>query len=310
VKNTLWVEKYRPNTLDGYVFVDENQKNQITQWIKDKSIPHLLLTGDPGTGKTTLAKILINMLDIHKYDILEINASRENGVDHIRDKITGFVSTIPHGSFKIVLLDEADFMSQSGQAVLRGVMEMYNETARFILTANYAHKIIPALHSRCQGFHINSLDKTEFAVRAAEILATEDIEFEIEDLDVYVDSTYPDLRKCINLLQANSSSGKLVVSSSSIAETDYMTGVVKLFKDGKYREARKLLCNNITRTDVDGIITWAYNNLNIWADDPNEEDDAIIIIRDAAARVPLIADPEINISAMLVELTKIKENRE
>ena len=143
--NTLWVEKYRPNTLDGYVFRDANQKAQIEQWVKSKSIPHLLFSGAPGVGKTTLAKILLNLLEVEGTDILEINASRENSVDVIRDKITNFVQTMPFGEFKVVLLDEADYISPNGQAALRGVMEMYHQSARFILTCNYPNRVIPAL---------------------------------------------------------------------------------------------------------------------------------------------------------------------
>ena len=150
----LWTETYRPNTVDDYVFRDEAQREQVRAWIAAGSIPHLLFSGAPGVGKTTLAKILINQLGIDDYDVLEINASRENSVDTIRDKITGFVQTMPFGAFKVVLLDEADYISPNGQAALRGVMEMYHETARFILTCNYPNKVIPALHSRCQGFHI------------------------------------------------------------------------------------------------------------------------------------------------------------
>ena len=153
----LWVEQYRPNDVDGYVFRDEAQRTQVKQWIKEGSIPHLLFSGAAGIGKTTLAKILINQLGIDEYDLLELNASRENNVDTVRDRITNFVQTMPFGKFKVVLLDEADYLSPNAQAALRGVMESYSETARFILTCNYPHKIIPALHSRCQGFHIEKV---------------------------------------------------------------------------------------------------------------------------------------------------------
>ena len=150
----LWVEKYRPSTVNGYVFRDETQKMQVLQWIKEKSIPHLLLSGNAGIGKTTLAKILLNELDVNSLDVLEINASRERGIDEVRERITRFVSMIPFGDFKVVLLDEADYLTPAAQASLRGVMEEYHETSRFILTCNYPNKIIPAIHSRCQSFHI------------------------------------------------------------------------------------------------------------------------------------------------------------
>jgi len=158
----LWTEKYRPNDIDGYVFRDEEQKAQVKTWIDEGAIPHLLFSGAPGVGKTTLAKILIKQLEIDDFDVLEINASRENSIDTIRDKITGFVQTMPFGDFKVVLLDEADYLSPNAQAALRGVMEEYHTTARFILTCNYPNRIIPALHSRCQGFHIAKIDQTLF----------------------------------------------------------------------------------------------------------------------------------------------------
>ena len=203
----LWVEKYRPKDVKGYVFRDEHQRKQVEQWIKDGTIPHLLFSGNAGIGKTTLAKILLTQLEINDLDVLEINASRTNSVEDVRDKIVNFVQMIPFGAFKVVLLDEADYLSPNAQAALRGVMEEYHTTSRFILTCNYPNRIIPALHSRCQGFHIERIDQTEFTARVAEILIAEEITPDIDTLDTYVKATYPDLRKCINMVQMNSVSG-------------------------------------------------------------------------------------------------------
>ena len=175
----IWVEKYRPKTVDEYVFKDEAQKNQVKSWITDGGIPHLLFSGSPGTGKTTLAKVLINDLGVQDADVLLINASRDNGVDLIRRKITNFSETMPWGDYKVILLDEADYISAEGQAALRGVMEQYHMSVRFILTCNYPNKIIPALQSRCQGFHITSLDTNEFTARIAEILIENNTKFEL-----------------------------------------------------------------------------------------------------------------------------------
>ena len=306
--DTLWVEKYRPNTLEGYVFRDENQKAQVQQWIKSKSIPHLLFSGAPGVGKTTLAKILLNTLDVIGTDILEINASRENSVDVIRDKITNFVQTMPFGEFKVVLLDDADYISPNGQAALRGVMEMYHQSARFILTCNYPNRVIPALHSRCQGFHIEKVDKTEFTARVAEILITEGVEPDLDVLDTYVKATYPDLRKCINTVQMNTSEGKL--QEPNIADTgqqDYRIEMVDKFKAGKITEARKLLCSSARPEEMEDIYKWMYDNIDLFGSNSDEQDEAVLVIKQGLVDHSFVAEAEINLSATLIKLARIKE---
>jgi replication factor C small subunit len=306
VKNTLWTEKYRPSTIDGYVFRDQAQREQIQGWIDDKFIPHLLFSGAPGVGKTTLAKILINCLGIDEYDILEINASRENSVDTIRDKITGFVQTMPFGDFKVVLLDEADYVTPNGQAALRGVMEAYHSTARFILTCNYPNRVIPALHSRCQGFHIEKVDATEFTARVATVLVEEGVEFDLDTLDNYVRSTYPDLRKCLNNLQMNSQTGVLVSArGDESGGGDWKIDAVKLFKAGKYTQARKLMCSSIRPDEMEDVFRWLYENLDLWTKDEEKQDEAIIIIRNGYVNIPLVAIQEINLSATLCELAAL-----
>ena len=302
----LWTEKYRPDTLDGYVFRDDDQKHQVDGWISSGSIPHLLFSGAPGVGKTTLAKILIGQLDVQDVDVLEINASRENSVDAVREKITNFVQTMPFGEFKIVLLDEADYISPEGQAALRGVMETYSSTARFVLTCNYPNKVIPALHSRCQGFHIEKIDSTEFTARVATICVTEGIEIDLDTLDSYVKATYPDLRKCINLVQMNSVDGKLVSpQESDSAMADYRLAVVDLFKEGKLLEARELLCSQVRADEMDELFRWMYNNLELWSTTQEGQDQAVLAIAKGLRNIPMVADQEINLAATLVELTQI-----
>jgi replication factor C small subunit len=300
----LWTEKYRPSTVDGYVFRDDVQRKQVQSWIDDGTIPHLLFSGSAGVGKTTLAKILINSLGVNKFDTLEINASRENSVDTIRDKITNFVSTMSFGEFKVVLLDEADYISPNGQAALRGVMETYASNARFILTCNYPNKIIPALHSRCQGFHIEKVDKTDFTARIAQVLIDENVDFDLDVLDSYVKATYPDLRKCLNMCQMNSSSGTLVAPSGDEGGTqDYKLIAVNLFKQGKIKEARKLLCTSVRPDAMEEVYRWLYDNLDLFGETDDQRDQAILAIRNGLVNHSFVADPEINLSATLVELT-------
>jgi DNA polymerase III delta prime subunit len=302
----LWTEKYRPNDIDGYVFRDEEQKAQVKTWIDEGAIPHLLFSGAPGVGKTTLAKILIKQLDIDDFDVLEINASRENSIDTIRDKITGFVQTMPFGEFKIVLLDEADYISPNGQAALRGVMETYHASARFILTCNYPNRVIPALHSRCQGFHIEKVDRTEFTARVATVLVAENVEIDIETLDTYVRSTYPDLRKCLNLCQMNSTNGRLAnVKGDEGNTSDWRVDAINLFKAGKIVEARKLMCATVRPEEMEDVFRWMYDNLELFATTQEGQDSAIMAIRTGLVNHSFVADPEINLSATMVELSQI-----
>ena len=304
----LWTETHRPRTVDDYVFRDQDQRQQVESWIQEGSIPHLLFSGSPGVGKTTLARVLIAQLGIDEYDVLEINASRENSVDTIRDKITGFVQTMPFGQFKIVLLDEADYMSPNGQAALRGVMETYHASARFILTCNYANRIIPALHSRCQGFHIERLDITEFTARVATVLVAENVTFDLDTLDTYVKATYPDLRKCLNNCQMNSTTGSLAAPQGDEGgSSEWRSISVDLIKKGQLAEARKLICQHVPNdpAGVQEIWRWMYDNLDLWSRDSEKQDQAIIIIRNGMVNIPLVADQEINLSAALVELSQL-----
>ena len=301
----LWVEKYRPKTIKGYVFRDSEQRKQVEGWIKDKTIPHLLFSGNAGIGKTTLAKILFNELDVNPLDVLEINASRTNSVDDVRDKIVNFVQMIPFGDFKVVLLDEADYLSPNAQAALRGVMEEYHTTARFILTCNYPNRIIPAIHSRCQGFHIAKIDKTEFTARVAEILIAEGIAPDLDVLDTYVKATYPDLRKCINTVQMNSVDGVLVSpNEGDTGESDWKLQMVELFKAGKIQDARKLLCGTVRPEEMDEIYRWLYANIELFGDTEEKQDQAVLIIKQGLVDHTLVADPEINLAAVLIKLAR------
>ena len=300
----LWVEKYRPNTVDGYVFKDKAQRKQVENWISDGGIPHLLFSGPPGTGKTTLAKLLIHELGLEKADVLYINASRDNGVEMIRKKITAFSETMPWGDFKVILLDEADHISPEGQAALRGVMEQYHASVRFILTCNYPNMIIPALHSRCQGFHIGQLDQTDFTVRVAEILVDNAVQFDMETLDAMVRANYPDLRKTINIVQMSVVDNTLSKPEEEGSSTEWRMAMVDLFKSRKIVDARKLIIKHARNDEYNDIYTWLYRNLDLYTSNDDQYDECVLAVRNGLVKHTQVADVEINLSATMIEIAR------
>jgi len=302
----LWTEKYRPKTISEYVFKDNMQRKVVEQWIQEGSIPHLLFYGGAGTGKTTLAKVLVNDLGVQDADIMLINASRDNGIDLIRERITRFASTMPWGDYKVIILDEADYITPAGQAALRGVMEEYASVVRFILTCNKVNQIISPIKSRCQEFHITNQDQVDFTTRIAEILINEGIDVDLETIDFYVRATYPDLRKTINSVQQNITDGKLVSPDESAdLASDWKLQMVSLFRDKKLKEARILICKSATPEEYDDIYRFLYSNLDFFGASDEEQDTAVIIIRNSMVKHTQIACPEINLSACMIELENI-----
>lgn len=310
MKRNLWVEKYRPSTIDDYVFCNSNHKDIISTILKTGNLPHLLLSGTPGTGKTTLAKILTNELEVDPSDILTINASDENSVDVMRDKIKTFITTASFESgIKVVHLSEADHISQPGQAILRSYLEEeYTDTCRFILTCNYTHKIIPALKSRCQHIEFNAHSKLSMFERLIHILDAEGVKYDAETLDSFVVTFGPDLRKIINELQRNSSTGTLVCNQSSETTSDAFTSLPNAIETGDWSTGRKTLAQNVSSDQWESLYTFLYESVETipkFENDQSKLEEAFIVIAEYAYKHNIVAEPLINATAMLINLSKL-----
>jgi len=308
--NRLWVEVYRPEEIANYVFQNESHKERFTKFITEQSIPHLLLKGHRGTGKTTLAFILKNELGIADGDFKILNASDDNSVDTIRNSVKGFAQTMPLGDFKIVFLDEADYLTPNAQAALRRMMEEYADTVRFILTCNKPHKIIPEIKSRCQEFLFNEFNKSDMKVHAYHILKKEGIKnIKAEVIEAHVDECYPDMRKLLMNMEGNIIDGELVESMDVDDTARLMINVVEQLTKGKWMEVRENIIQNVESGEWDDIYRFLYDNIDQVEgfDDIMNWKKAIIIIADYIRFNQQVADPEINFSSCMIKLSNILE---
>ena len=297
--NTLWVEKYRPTTLDTYIG-NEHLKSKVSIYLESGDLPHLLLYGKAGTGKTTLAKLLVNNIEC---DYLYINASDENNVDTVRTKVKNFASTVGFKDMKVIILDECDYITPNAQAALRNLMETFSKHCRFILTCNFVERVIDPIQSRCQSFQIIPPSKGEVAKHIHDILISENVIHEMDDLKVLIDSGYPDIRRILNASQRNVVNGKLKLDTTSIIQNDYKLKLLKILKTQNKKDAfqniRQLLLDNKI-TDFADLFRLLYDEVDGWGKGHLAE--CILIIAKYELSDGQVVDKEINAMAMLIEL--------
>jgi len=301
-EHTIWAEKYRPTSLDTYIG-NEHLKSKVEIYLKDGDIPHLLLYGPAGTGKTTLAKILSNSIEC---DYLYINASDEGGVDKVRNKIKNFTSTIGFKDSKVVILDEADFVTPEGQAALRNLMETFAKHSRFILTCNYSERIIDPIQSRCQSFQIIPPSKKEVALKIQDILDAEKIEYSLDDIVLNVNSGYPDIRRTINSIQRQSINGKLVVDKRSIIENDYKLKLLEILKTQDKKNAFgniRMLLSDSKIKDYADCFRLLFDSVDEYA--KGHISTVILILAEGQRNDVLVPDKEINFMATIINVLKV-----
>ena len=300
VDNSLWVEKYRPIKLDDYVG-NEHLKEKVSGYIESEDVPHLLLFGRAGTGKTTLAKLIVKSIEC---DYMIINASDENNVDTVRNKVKNFASSQGFKKYKIIILDEFDYMTPNAQAILRNLMETFSKHCRFILTCNYVEKIIDPIQSRCQTFQIVPPSKKEVAVQLDKILKSEDVNYDVKDLVPIIDSSYPDIRKVINTCQLNSVKGVLKLSKNDLLDSDFKTKIVDILKASddsrnKYMKIRQTVADSKVQ-DFTEMYSLLYDKVDEYAS--GKVSGVILVLAEGQHRDALAVDKEIPFMATILNI--------
>ena len=303
VNNSLWVEKYRPRKLTEYVG-NEHLKQKVSDYLKSGDVPHLLFFGKAGTGKTTLAKLIVNSINC---DHIIINASDENNVDTVRNKVKGFASTVGFKDMKVIILDEFDYMTPNAQAILRNLMETFSKHCRFILTCNYVEKVIDPIQSRCQTFQIVPPTKKDVAVQISQILGKEGVSFQPTDLVPIIDSSYPDIRKIINTCQLNSSQGKLKLDTTSVIDSDIKSKVVEILKSNddkrnKWRNIRQSIAD-ARISDFTELYSFLYEKVDDYGG--NNTSNIILILSESQHKDALVVDKEITFMSCIIQIVGI-----
>ena len=303
VNNSLWVEKYRPSKLTEYVG-NEHLKDKVKDYLESGEIPHLLFFGKAGTGKTTLAKLIVNSIDC---DHIIINASDENNVDTVRNKVKGFASTVGFKDMKVIILDEFDYMTPNAQAILRNLMETFSRHCRFILTCNYVEKVISPIRSRTQEFQIVPPTKKDVAIQISQILGKESVVFQPKDLVPIIDSSYPDIRKIINTCQLNSSKGKLKLDTTSVIDSDLKSKVVEILKGkdakpNKWKNIRQAVADSRTQ-DFTELYTFLYEKVDEYGG--SNTSNIILILSESQHKDSLVVDKEITFMSCIIQIVGI-----
>jgi len=303
MSKNMWVEKYRPKKIDDVIFKNDAQKGKFKGYVVKKEIPNLLLSGVQGSGKTTISRALMRELNVDRSDIMVINGSEETGVDAMREKIRNFVTTMPIGDFRIVRIEEADYLSLNAQAALRVLIENFSSNARFILTCNYANKLTPPVKSRLTHHTFEEPDTDGVLIRLADIMVEEKREFEIEDIEKVVRIFYPDIRSCIMFLEDNTTSGKLVINDETNGNDDYKFKILELIAAGNFAELRKLIRTTVPKDEYEEVFRILYEGIKLnKKGEPAKIEEMLITLNDFVFKHGVVALPELNMEALLISL--------